>query len=205
MMPSKVIIMYNFLPKYLNSQDLIKLGIKGVGTNVEISEQCNITGLENIVIGSNVRIDSNNIILAKRGYLSIGSNVHIEPGSSIVAHSGITIGDFCTISHGVRLFTASANYNGEFLTNIFPDRKFQNPIVGPISIKNHVIIGGNSVVMPNLVINEGAAIGALSFVRHSLDGWKIYGGNPLRVIRNRDTTIKNLGEELINNSIDFDV
>lgn len=197
--------MYNLSPKYLNSQDLIELGIRSVGTNVEVSAQCNISGLENIVIGSNVRIDSNNIILAKRGYLSIGSNVHIEPGSSIVAHSGITIGDFCTISHGVRLFTASANYNGKSLTNIFPDRKFQTPIEGPILIKNHVIIGGNSVVMPNLVIDEGAAIGALSFVRHSLDGWKVYGGNPLRMIKNRDTTIKDLGEKLMQNPLDFTV
>ena len=180
------------ISQYYSSQDLKRLGIGSVGNNVQISKDCVLTGIQNVEIGNNVRIDSYNIILANRGFLKIGSNVHIEPSSSIIAHFGISIGDFCTLSHGVRLFTASADYSGNFFTNAFPEDKFQNPYSGSIEISNHVIIGANSVVMPNLSIKEGAAVGAMSFVRHSLDAWKIYGGNPLRTIRNREMSIKHL-------------
>ena len=77
---------------YYTSEDLRSLGIAEVGKNVLISRDSVITGLENIRIGNNVRIDSFNIILAQRGSLQIGNNVHIEPSSSIVAHFGIFIG-----------------------------------------------------------------------------------------------------------------
>ena len=181
---------------YYTSEDLRSLGIAKVGNNVLISRDTVITGLENIRIGNNVRIDSFNIILAQRGILQVGNNVHIEPSSSIVAHFGIFIGDYCTISHGVRLFTASANYDGHFFTNVFPDPKYQSPYSGSIKIEDHVIIGGNSVVMPNLTIAQGAAIGALSFVRSSVEGWAIYGGNPLTRIRSRDKEIESIGNQL---------
>ena len=184
------------ISEYLNSRDLRKLGIKRVGENVEVSKECVITGIENISIGNNVRIDSFSIILAKRGWLEIGSNVHIEPFNSIVAHFGISLGDFCTISHGVRLFTASADYNGEYFTNVFPNRKYQKPYSGEIRLESHVIVGANSVVMPNLTIHEGAAVGALSFVRRSLSSWTVYGGNPLKTIKPRSQKIKEIANSI---------
>ncbi len=182
---------------YYSENELLKLGIGKVGKNVRISSLATVVGIENLFLGSNIRIDSYVVILASRGELHIGNNVHIEPSSSIVAHNGIYISDYCTISHGVRLFTASADYSGDYFTNSFPDPKFQNPISGKIEIYNHVIIGANSVVMPNLVINEGAAIGALSFVRESIDGWKIYGGNPLKVLKQRNKNVNKLSVNLV--------
>jgi acetyltransferase-like isoleucine patch superfamily enzyme len=171
--------------------------MKSCGNNVLVSKQAVLVGMENIVIHDNVRIDSYVVIIASRGPLLIKSNVHIEPLASLVSHHGISIGSFCTISHGVRLFTASADYSGNSFTNRFPQDKFQNPIVGGIEIKDHVIIGANSVVMPNIIIEEGAAVGALSFVRKSLAAWKIYAGNPLREIRDREATIKFLGNDVL--------
>lgn len=191
----------NFISEYFESDELRDLGILHVGNNVRISRNCTIVGLQNISIGDNVRIDSYNLILAKRGTLSIGSNVHIEPFSSLVAHFGINIGDYCTISHGVRLFTASADYNGDFFTNIFPEDQYQSPISGSITLEEHVIIGANSVVLPKVVLSEGCAIGALSLVRSSVDPWKIYAGNPLRFIRERKKNIKKLGDRLRGESV----
>jgi acetyltransferase-like isoleucine patch superfamily enzyme len=185
------------ISQYYTSQDLNKMGIRSVGENVQVSKDCVITGLGNISIGSNVRIDSYNILLAQRGWLEIGSNVHIEPMSSLVAHHGISIGSFCTVSHGVRLFTASANYDGHYFTNVFPNRDLQKPKVGPIIIRDHVIIGANSVIMPDLTLHEGAAVGALSFIRETLDGWMIYGGNPLKTIAHRETKIKSIADTLL--------
>lgn len=185
------------ISKYFRTEELISLGIGGVGKNVSISKDSVITGLENIFIGDNVRIDSFTIILAARGFLKIGSNVHIEPHSSLVAHFGITLGNFCTISHGVRLFTASADFNGDYFTNVFPDSKYQNPIKGEIVLEDHVIVGANSVVLPNLTISEGAAIGALSLVKKTLPGWGIYAGNPLKKLKDRNREIQKIGSKLL--------
>jgi galactoside O-acetyltransferase len=181
-----------FQSRYYDAVDLRKLGFKRVGSNVSVSEHATIVGIENISIGSNVRIDSHVVILSKQGETDIGSNVHIEPSASLVSHSGIEIGNFCTISHGVRLFTASANYDGEYFTNVFPDPKFQVPFKGKIVLEDHVIIGGNSVVMPGVHFGEGSAIGALSFVRKDVEPWGIYAGNPLKFLRKRKKTIKKL-------------
>jgi len=37
----------------------------------------------------------------------------------------------------------------------------------------------------------------MSFVRTSLEGWKIYGGNPLRFIRDRGNQISITGSKLL--------
>ena len=182
--------------RYLNEEELRKLGVKSVGSNVLVSEHATIVGLSNVTLGSNIRIDSHVVILSRRGPLTVGDNVHLEPASSIVAHHGISIGSYCTISHGVRLFTASADYSGNSFTNVFPDGSNQNPRVGSIEIQDHVIVGGNSVVMPGVVIGEGAAVGALSFVRASLEPWAVYAGNPLRRLRDRSREIKSIAQQM---------
>lgn len=182
--------------EYYDENDLNRLGIQTVGTNVRVAHQATIVGLANVSLGSNIRIDSHVVILARRGPLQVGNNVHIEPGSSIVCHAGVKVGNFCTLSHGVRVFTASADYSGEHFTNVFPDERYQSANAAPIVLHDHVIIGGNSVVMPGVRLGEGAAIGALSFVRHSLEGWAIYGGNPLRKLGKRSRTIKAIGDEV---------
>jgi galactoside O-acetyltransferase len=181
---------------YFEEDELRGFGIGSVGTNVRVSEHATLVGLQNIHLGSNIRIDSHVVILSGRGTLTVGNNVHIEPASSIVTHFGVKIGNYCTISHGVRLFTASADYSGAHFTNAFPDDNYQVPKGGPITLHDHVIIGGNSVVMPGSEIGEGAAIGALSFVRHSIDGWAIYGGNPLKRLGNRTTHIRDMAARI---------
>jgi len=182
--------------KYLDENDLKKLGVKSVGTNVRVSEHATIVGLANVTLGSNIRIDSHVVILSRRGEFKVGNNVHIEPASSVVAHRGVTLGNYSTISHGVRLYTESADYSGASFTNVFPDGRFLNPKAGPIVVGDHVIIGGNSVVMPGVTIGEGAAIGALSFVRDSVDGWTIYAGNPMRRLGERSTEIRDIARRI---------
>lgn len=113
-----------------------------------------------------------------------------------MAHHGISIGNYCTLSHGVRLFTASADYSGESFHNVFPDGRYQNPKVGSIEIRDHVIVGANSVVMPGVTIGEGAAVGALSFVRNSLEDWSIYAGNPIKRLGSRSTEIRDIARRI---------
>jgi galactoside O-acetyltransferase len=39
--------------------------------------------------------------------------------------------------------------------------------------------------MPAIIIGTGSAIGAMSFVRHTISEWEIYAGNPLKYIGSR--------------------
>ena len=50
--------------RYLDENELADLGIASVGKNVRVSEDAIIIGLENISLGSNIRIDSYNVILS---------------------------------------------------------------------------------------------------------------------------------------------
>ena len=193
----KLFAMESLESMYLTESDLVSMGVAHVGWNVRVSQQATIVGMQNVSLGNNVRVDSYVTILAKRGRVVIGSNVHIEPGASLVGHGEISVGNFCTISHGVRLFTASADYSGTSLTNSFPEARYHTSRLEPITLQDHVILGGNSVVMPGVTIEEGAAIGALSFVRLSVGGWSIYGGNPLVRLSSRSREIRELGRRIL--------
>jgi galactoside O-acetyltransferase len=42
------------------------------------------------------------------------------------------------------------------------------------------------VVLPGVTIEEGTAVGALSLVSKDLPAYGIYGGNPIKLIKNRE-------------------
>ena len=46
-----------------------------------------------------------------------------------------------------------------------------------------MIIGSGSIVMPNITLEEGVAVGALSFVNKNLKEWAIYFGYPIKFLK----------------------
>ena len=67
-----------FQPGYYDEKELAAFGFKSVGSNVRVARNCTIVGLENISIGSNVRIDGYTaIVAAGTGWVSLGSYIHI--------------------------------------------------------------------------------------------------------------------------------
>ena len=52
-------------------------------------------------------------------------------------------------------------------------------------MESHAIIGTNTVVLPDVVIGEGAAVSAGSVVTRSLEPWGVYAGTPARRIKAR--------------------
>jgi len=57
---------------------------------------------------------------------------------------------------------------------------------GIVSIGRHSIIGAGSVILPNIIVNDGATVGALSLVNKDLDEWGLYVGVPVKKIKIRD-------------------
>ena len=48
------------------------------------------------------------------------------------------------------------------------------------------MVGSSSVVLPNVVFEEGACLGALSLAKHDLESYKLYAGIPARIIKSRN-------------------
>jgi len=170
---------------YYTEHDLKDAGFKSLGTDVRIDKTCTIIGLKNISIGSNVRIDGYTTISAGSGTLEIGSHIHISGYSLFSCAAGIVMEDFSAMSHGSKLYTASDDYVGPFMTNAVVPDKFKNVKTGPIVLKRHSLIGSGVVVLPNVTIGTGTTVGAMSLVSRSTDDWSVYAGIPAKKIRDR--------------------
>ena len=66
-----------------------------------------------------------------------------------------------------------------------------------VTLKRHVIIGANSVILPNLTIGEGTSVGALSLVTKDLDPWGIYAGIPVRRLKDRKRDLLEIENRLL--------
>jgi galactoside O-acetyltransferase len=169
-----------FNPGYYSSLELRSFGFARVGENSAVARNCTIIGLENIVIGDNVRIDGFTSIIAPKGRVKIGSWVHIATGCALGARAGIEIGDFSSLSQGVRLFSAIDDYSGRAMTSATLPPEVQRIHAAQVTLGKYVALGSGTLVLPGVEIGEGAAVGALSLVNQALKPWTIYGGNPAR-------------------------
>lgn len=188
---------------YYLEDELKSFGFKSIGSNVKIAKNCVIVGVENITIGNNVVIDAFcSIIVNASGYLNIGSFVHIAAFSHLLGSEGIEIKDFSGISQGVKIYSKTDDYSGQSLTNPTIPNEYKTFKQGKIIIHEHVIIGANSVILPNVEIGEGVSVGALSLVSTNLAPWTMYYGNPLKKMANRSKKLLEKKEEFLkNNSI----
>ena len=187
---------------YYKTEELKNFGFLSIGNDVQIAKTCNIVGLENISIENNVRIDSfTTIVSSKKEKIIIGSNVHIGAYCYLSGNYGIEIHDFSNISQSVKLYTNSDDFSGNSLTGSCVPDKYKKIYFGKIILKKHVIIGSSSLVMPNVTLEEGVAVGALSFVNKSLKEWNIYVGSPVRLLKERSKKIIDLENEWGNDAI----
>jgi acetyltransferase-like isoleucine patch superfamily enzyme len=184
-------------PGYYTEADLAELGLKAIGTNILVARDSIFVGVRNIAIGSHVRIDSNVTFASVSGSLTIGNYVHIGGGSHINCTGGVSIGDFVAISQGVKIYSASDDYSGEFMTNPTVPMHLRRDQVGEVVIGRHVVIGSGSVILPGVHLADGAAIGALSVVKNDVAEFTIVAGSPAKFIRQRARNVLDLSRELL--------
>jgi len=170
--------------------DRKQLGFCKCGNNVLISRNAVFYDVENIEIGDNVRIDDFCLLSGK---IVLGKNIHIAAFSALYGGTdGIFISDYSNISSRVSIYSKSDDYSGNSMTNPTIPENYKNIYSAPVYINKHVIIGATCVVLPGVVIGEGAAVGSMSFVNKSLPPWGIFAGIPCTFLKNRS---KNLLEE----------
>ena len=184
---------------YYSEIDLADAGFRYLGKNVRIAKNCTIMGLNNISIGNNVIIDAYCTICAVGdGLLKIGSFVHIGGYCLLSAGDGIFLEDFSGLSQGVKIYTRSDDYTGKYLTNPTVPEKYKGLKQGPVRLEKFVIIGAESIVLPDVTIGEGSSVGALSLISRNLPEWGMFSGRPLKRLGDRSKKILELHVELMN-------
>jgi len=147
-----------------------------------------IIGREHIRFGTNIIIDDFVLIYAADEHV-IGDYVHIASFTSITGGGKLYMGDFTTVSSGCRIFTGTDDYAGSGLVNSTIPVAYRPVIRGKAVLEKHVAIGANTVVLPNVTIGEGCAVGAGSVVTKDLEPWGIYIGSPARRVRDRPSNV----------------
>ena len=176
------------------------------GNNLVISEGVIIEGPENMYLEDSVWIDKYCILMAGkvddtglqikhknnknyknlRGELRIGSCVHIAPQCILQAHGGISIGNNCGFSSGVKIysFTNLPNKpNGEIVH--FTPLGNAYYLDSPIFIAENVGIALNGIVLPGVSIYKNSFIAPNSVVVSSIRENSFAKGNPAKKVKAR--------------------
>jgi dTDP-4-amino-4,6-dideoxy-D-glucose acyltransferase len=167
---------------WLTIEEINNLGFAKVGRNVLLSNKSSYYNCSQIEIGDFVRIDDFCVLSAGSGGISIGRNVHIAVYSSLIGSGKIILGEFSGLSSRVSVYSSNDDYSGSAMTNPTIPAEFTNVTHDDVIIGRHVIIGSGSIILPGVVIEEGAAIGALSLVKKNCQPFTIYVGFPLKRI-----------------------
>lgn len=176
-------------PGYYGSDELRQFGFARVGEGCAVARNCTVVGLENITLSDRVRIDGYTTIVASGGYVAIGASVHICSGCVLGGRGGIEMGDFSSLSHQVRLLSATDDFSGERMTNSTLPDEVLGVHAALIRIGRFAPVGSGTVILPGVTIGEGASVAALSLVTGSLPEWTMCGGNPAAPIRPRSRNL----------------
>lgn len=170
----------------LSRDELLAMGFASVGEDVRVTRHALFFNPGQISIGNRARIDAFAIITASSAGVAIGSNVHISAHTLVNGSGGrVVFEDFSTIAPNVCIWTTSDDYTGGTLTNGTIPSQFKRNTTGPVTIGRHVIIGTGSVVLPNVHLQEGASVGALSMVIQDVPAGHVVCGCPAKKIKLR--------------------
>lgn len=134
---------------------------------------------KNLFIGESVLIVPSHY--HKDATISIGDYVSIASFTLIDYSGNITIGEHCTISEGVKIYSHTHK-----LTNETLDIKKTEIIRSTLLIDKYVWIGANAVILPSVKkIGIGAVIGAGAVVTKDVGDYEIVVGNPAKKISKR--------------------
>jgi len=109
------------------------------------------------------------------GDVKVGKNTWIGPFTILDGAGGLTIGDFCSISCGVQIFTH------ETVEWALTGGKAKY-VFAPVHIGNCCFIGSLSVIRMGTKIGNHCVVGAKSFVNRNVPDNSVVAGIPAKVI-----------------------
>lgn len=181
----------------LTDQQLKDYGFLHIGKNVRISDKASIYGASRISVGDNTRIDDFCVLSAGEGGIFLGRNIHIAVFCSLMGQGKIEMKDFSGLSSRVAVYSSSDDYTGRSLTNPTVPEKYKKVAHGPVILGKHVIVGVGAVILPNVEIADGSAVGALSMVTKNVEAGIIVSGVPAKKVMVRKQNIFSLEQDLL--------
>lgn len=132
--------------------------------------------------GNNVHIQEGTAFYSREN-IEIGDNVYIGPKNIFFGYGGISVGSGSILAHNVEIHTRNHNYDSEDLESIPYDKVY---VYKPVVIEENVWIGAHVKISPGVTIGEGSVIGLGAVVTKDIPPYSIAGGNPAKVIKQRD-------------------
>jgi acetyltransferase-like isoleucine patch superfamily enzyme len=159
--------------------------LKYVGANVIIGKTVRIRHPELVEIGDNCIIDDFTYISTE---LRMGKSCHIASGVNISGGGGrVILGNYVAIAAGCSLHAATSDYISASLDypSVPRDIRFGG-YIDDIELKDFVLLGAHTVVMPGVILPEGFASAAKTIIRNKkYDNWSLYGGEDAGLICKR--------------------
>jgi len=109
------------------------------------------------------------------GDVRVGANTWIGPFTLLDGSGGLSIGEYCSISAGVHIYTHDTVAWAVSGGRIPPQRS-------AVAIGDNTYIGSQVVIARGVTIGDHCVIGAGSFVNRSIPPYSVAVGSPCRVI-----------------------
>ncbi|WP_025679564.1 sugar O-acetyltransferase [Paenibacillus massiliensis] len=124
---------------------------------------------ENLSMEPNIRFDY--------GYnIHVGDHFYANFDCTILDVCEVRIGNYCLFGPGVHVYTATHPVD--------PYERIKGPEYGkPVTIGNHVWVGGRAVINPGVTIGNNVVIASGAVVTKDVPDNVIVGGNPAKVIK----------------------
>ena len=122
------------MTSFYSSEELKEIGFKSLGNNVLISKKASIYSPDKISIGNNVRIDDFCIL---SGNIIIGSNIHISAFCALYGAMGIILKDFTGMSPRCTIFSATDDFQGDFLIGPIHPKELTNVTGGLVLLNSY--------------------------------------------------------------------
>lgn len=133
--------------------------------------------------GSNVVIE-HGCRFYEPGKISVADDVYIGFEGLFFGFGGINIGRGTILAHRVEIMTRNHNYDSPDLRAIPYDERY---ILDPVTLGEYVWVGANVQIVPGVTIGDGAVVAMGSVVTKDVPPCAVVGGNPARVIKERDS------------------
>ena len=131
-------------------------------------------------LGSTFPVNGIRISLLKLAGYCIGDQTYIGEGFLVIDklqdRENVIIGDRVSIAPRVICITASDPNNSKIASYVTCKH-------GKIKIADDAWIGAGSIIMPDVIVGEGAVVGAGSVVTESIDSYVVVAGVPAKKIK----------------------
>ena len=111
------------------------------------------------------------------GNVKVGKNTWIGPFTVLDGEGILEIGDSCSISSGVQIYTHNSVKWAISGGKEFYEKK-------TVKIGNCCFIGANSVIRDGVSIGDHSVVGACSFVNKEVPPYSIVAGTPAKIVGN---------------------